>query len=63
MTAGLIEHAFTCPYCWESITMLLDLSAAEQSYVEDCEVCCNPISLRFRTEGGELLDFEAEQLP
>ena len=63
MNAAVMEHAFTCPYCWESITMLLDLSEPEQSYVEDCEVCCNPISLRFRAEHGELVDFEAEQLP
>ena len=32
--------------------MLLDLTVADQSYVEDCEVCCNPISLRFRVEEG-----------
>ena len=63
MNAAVMEHAFTCPYCWESITMLLDLSEPEQSYVEDCEVCCNPISLRFRADRGELVDFEAEQLP
>jgi transcription elongation factor Elf1 len=63
MSHEVIEHAFTCPYCWESITMLLDLSAADQSYVEDCEVCCNPISLRFHSNGGEIIDFDAQQLP
>jgi len=63
MSHAVIEHAFTCPYCWESITMLLDLSAADQSYVEDCEVCCNPISLHFRTDGAEIIDFDAQQLP
>ena len=43
--------------------MLLDLTAADQSYVEDCEVCCNPISLRFRAEDGTIIDFDAQQLP
>ena len=62
MSHAVIEHPFTCPYCWESITMLLDLSAADQSYVEDCEVCCNPISLHFRAADGELIDFDARQL-
>jgi transcription elongation factor Elf1 len=59
----IVEHPFTCPYCWEEITMLLDLSAAEQCYVEDCEVCCNPISLRFRAAQGEVVEFDAQQLP
>jgi len=43
--------------------MVLDLSASEQSYVEDCEVCCNPITLRFRAEDGGVVDFDAEQMP
>jgi len=59
----VIEHRFTCPYCWESITMLLDLTAADQSYVEDCEVCCHPVSLHFRAERGAIVVFDARQLP
>lgn len=62
MTLAVVEHPLTCPYCWEAITMLLDLTVAEQSYVEDCEVCCNPISLRFRAERGEVVEFDAQQL-
>jgi hypothetical protein len=34
-----------CPYCGESNTILVDRSLTEQSYVEDCSVCCRPISL------------------
>jgi transcription elongation factor Elf1 len=63
MTHAVIEHPFTCPYCWESITMLLDLTVDDQNYVEDCEVCCNPISLDFRAERGEIVVFDARQLP
>ena len=33
----------TCPYCGEPITLLVDASVPEQSYVEDCEVCCRPM--------------------
>jgi hypothetical protein len=55
----LEEHYFTCPYCWEQISMLLDLSAGEQAYVEDCEVCCNPISISYQTEDGTLKSFTA----
>ena len=59
---GLLEHAFGCPYCGESITMLLDLSEPDQEYVEDCEVCCNPIGLHVRARRGALVDFDATAL-
>jgi hypothetical protein len=36
----LEECAADCPYCGEPITVLVDTSCEEQSYVEDCEVCC-----------------------
>ena len=58
---AVIEHRFVCPYCWKSITMLLDLTVADQSYVEDCEVCCSPISLRVCVEDGEVVVFDARQ--
>jgi hypothetical protein len=34
-----------CPYCWESFETLVDLSAGSFRYVEDCQVCCQPIEL------------------
>ncbi|MBX9670571.1 MAG: CPXCG motif-containing cysteine-rich protein [Candidatus Obscuribacterales bacterium] len=40
--------------------MLLDLSAGSQSYVEDCEVCCNPISISYDSRGAELMSFSAD---
>jgi hypothetical protein len=39
--------------------MLLDLSAGSQSYVEDCEVCCNPIEVSYQVEEGRVVSFEA----
>ncbi|AOY88491.1 hypothetical protein BKP64_10130 [Marinobacter salinus] len=32
-----------CPYCWESLDISVDPSVPEQEYVEDCQVCCQPI--------------------
>lgn len=55
------EHFFLCPYCWEEISMLLDPSVS-QVYVEDCEVCCNPIEVHVHFEGRELTSFEAYTL-
>lgn len=55
----LYEHEFSCPYCSESITMILDLSVDQQLYIEDCEVCCRPIQVDYRTDGVRLTDFRA----
>jgi hypothetical protein len=42
-----------CPYCGEPSELLLDPGGgADQSYVEDCEVCCRPWSVRVRWHGG-----------
>ena len=41
----LQEHAIHCPHCDESITVLIDSSIPQQTYVEDCQVCCRPIVL------------------
>ena len=40
---GTDEGAYICPTCGESIVIPVDRSAgAEQAYVEDCPICCNP---------------------
>jgi len=50
---------YTCPYCGEEISSLLDFSAEKQEYIEDCEVCCNPINIKFVTDGESVISFEA----
>ncbi|WP_438968518.1 CPXCG motif-containing cysteine-rich protein [Nonlabens sp.] len=57
----MIEYFFMCPHCWQEISMLLD-PAYSQTYVEDCEVCCNPIELTVSFEDGELSSFIANEL-
>lgn len=43
-----------CPYCGETIELLIDCSEAEQRYIEDCEVCCRPIVISvFIDDGGQ----------
>jgi len=58
----MYEHVFQCPYCWEQISMLLDTSVSRQTYVEDCEICCNPIEVTAGFEDNELVLFEAHNL-
>jgi hypothetical protein len=50
----------TCPYCGEAITLLLDLSVESQSYIEDCSVCCQPMSVSYRAADGELAEVAVE---
>lgn len=58
----MYEHFFDCPYCWEQISILLDPSVSQQSYIEDCEVCCNPLDIQLTFENLELQDFQISSL-
>ena len=58
---SVVEHAFMCPYCWETITMLLEPSTELQSYIEDCEVCCNPIEVTFSVDADGVVTFNADR--
>jgi hypothetical protein len=46
LTPSLID----CPYCGETIEILVDASIPSQQYIEDCQVCCRPITLRISAE-------------
>lgn len=41
----LTPHLIDCPYCGEPIEILIDESVPSQRYIEDCQVCCRPITL------------------
>ncbi|MFB0979965.1 MAG: CPXCG motif-containing cysteine-rich protein [Alteromonadaceae bacterium] len=41
---SLTDKTIECPYCGETIRVLIDPSDIEQQYIEDCQVCCKPIS-------------------
>ena len=57
-----VEHSFDCPYCGETISMVLDLSVPRQTYIEDCEVCCRPIEIKYAFEDDSLIEFSARAL-
>jgi len=51
----LTEKHIVCPYCGETIDVLIDSSDTDQQYIEDCQVCCQPINfLISQRESGEL---------
>jgi hypothetical protein len=53
-------HDATCPHCWETIQLTLDLSVPEQSYIEDCPVCCRPLGVSYVAREGELCELSVE---
>jgi predicted RNA-binding Zn-ribbon protein involved in translation (DUF1610 family) len=52
-----------CPYCGEPLSIRTDGSAGAQSYVEDCQVCCQPMLLSVTfTEGDGGVSVVAERM-
>jgi Cysteine-rich CPXCG len=42
----------SCPYCGEAVSIFLDPAGGSvQDYVEDCSVCCQPMTVRVRFAG------------
>ena len=60
--AFLEQRAIGCPYCGESITILIepsggaavsdaDIGSADPyEYIEDCQVCCRPIRIHISVD-------------
>jgi len=52
-------HSYTvsCPYCGESFETRIDTSQGNQSYIEDCYVCCRPLQFYLQVDhDGNILD-------
>ncbi|MDN5869494.1 MAG: CPXCG motif-containing cysteine-rich protein [Nitrococcus sp.] len=57
----LEEADIVCPYCGETITLLVDCTAGDQRYIEDCSVCCQPIVVSVQTTpDGRIADLQAQ---
>mgnify|MGYP002001948767 FL=1 len=52
----MLESYFTCPYCWENQLKMIDPSLLTQTYIEDCEVCCNPIEFHININDDKLVE-------
>jgi hypothetical protein len=51
---NLLEYSLIhCPYCGEASEFAIDCSIATQSYIEDCPICCRPITLKVTCLCGE----------
>ena len=54
----IAEADITCPHCGEVFPLAIDTSQREQSFIEDCTVCCRPIQLNVRCHPGEIVDLQ-----
>lgn len=64
MTRGELFDYVTvqCPYCFESVELDVDPDT-EGELVQDCEVCCNPWTVRVThdEDGHPIVDVERAQ--
>ena len=58
----MTEYFFTCPHCWDKISMLIDTSISGQNYIEDCEFCCNPIVINYTILENEIAYFDTQSI-
>jgi len=51
----ITKTEITCPHCGEIFPMQIDTSELEQTLIEDCAVCCRPITLTIRCRPGTIV--------
>lgn len=60
MNDKLIERRIRCPFCAEAMSILVDLSAGDQSYIEDCQICCQPMQISYQTDGDAIAALQVD---
>ena len=58
----MIEHYFDCPHCWENQLKLIDASITNQSFIEDCETCCNPLEFHIDVRNNVIESFDVNSI-
>ena len=61
----LTEKQLCCPYCGETIRVLIDPEEVGDHYIEDCQVCCAPILFEISegVDGMEVRVFSQDEAP
>ena len=58
----MFVHFFDCPHCWENQLKMIDPSIEKQNFIEDCEVCCNPLEFDLSIENNYLKLFSVDPI-
>ncbi|MBL9175539.1 MAG: CPXCG motif-containing cysteine-rich protein [Verrucomicrobiales bacterium] len=56
-----VSEGVECPYCGQSMELVLDTSIPEQRFTTDCEVCCRPFEVVAECEPGEVLSVSVQR--
>jgi hypothetical protein len=52
-----------CPWCGEAYGSQIDLTDCSRCYIEDCQVCCQPIEVSLEVnDEGVLLDVQTKRI-
>jgi hypothetical protein len=51
-SGSLQFHSIQCPYCGERFDSQLDTTSGSACYVEDCQVCCQPIEFKLEVDSA-----------
>jgi hypothetical protein len=52
-----------CPWCAEVYGSMIDLTDSSRCYIEDCQICCQPIEVQLEvSEQGELLSAQTQRV-
>ena len=58
----MIEQYFDCPHCWANQLKLVDPSVSNQSFIEDCETCCNPLEFHIEIRNNFVESFNVNSI-
>lgn len=50
----MLEVAVECPWCGKWFETTVDLTGGSAEYVEDCQICCQPVVFRVQVCNGVL---------
>ena len=56
------SYPITCPHCWQTFDIAIDCSIPDQTFVYDCEVCCNPLEITCQIDDGRIAYCDASSL-
>jgi hypothetical protein len=55
------ETEVNCPFCGETFTIVVDCSVDSQIYIEDCFICCRPITFQVHCSDGDVSSIQADR--
>jgi hypothetical protein len=58
----MLESYFDCPHCWENQLKMIDPSILNQTFIEDCETCCNPLEFKIQVQDNIILSFDVSSI-